>query len=130
MIKIAGWALFLASMFIGMGIGMLFNATGAGTIIGMGVGFLLMGIENLGKEEEMGSVEASDKHVITRKEGRIVGVFASSIIGICFIIGGLSMIGVITIPEYLYKYLGATVMIIIGLTILLAGIHSLRRSGR
>ena len=32
--------LFVACMFLGMGLGMLFNKTGAGTIIGLGAGFL------------------------------------------------------------------------------------------
>ncbi len=34
--------LFVACMFLGMGIGMLFNKTFPGTIIGLGIGFLAM----------------------------------------------------------------------------------------
>ncbi len=34
--------LFMACMFLGMGIGMLFDHTGAGTILGMGIGLLFI----------------------------------------------------------------------------------------
>ncbi len=35
-------ALFVACMFLGLGIGMLFNKAFAGTVIGVGIGFLAM----------------------------------------------------------------------------------------
>jgi len=39
-------------MFIGIGIGMLYNATPIGLFIGMGVGFISMGIVKLLKSNE------------------------------------------------------------------------------
>lgn len=42
----SGWSeyLFLAGMFIGLGLGFLFDQVVAGILIGLGVGFLLSGI--------------------------------------------------------------------------------------
>ena len=37
---VLSWSAFLGSMFIGMGIGMLFGQTGVGLLIGMGVGYI------------------------------------------------------------------------------------------
>jgi hypothetical protein len=34
------WSTFIASMFIGMGIGIFLGQAGAGTLIGMGVGYI------------------------------------------------------------------------------------------
>ena len=38
--EILGWAVFMGAMFIGMGVGSIFDQTGAGTLIGMGVGYI------------------------------------------------------------------------------------------
>ena len=35
-----GWYLFIGCMFIGMGIGTLFNQTDTGMLVGMGLGFI------------------------------------------------------------------------------------------
>ncbi len=38
--EVLSWAAFLGAMFIGMGVGAIFDQTGAGLLIGMGVGYL------------------------------------------------------------------------------------------
>lgn len=51
--EILSWAAFLGCMFIGMGIGMIFDQAGVGMIIGMGAGYLAEGIiEGMKKSAE------------------------------------------------------------------------------
>ncbi len=120
--RMAGWSLFLAAMFIGMGIGMIFDAAGAGTIIGLGVGFLLIGL--FGEEESSKEEGVSDSKLSRSvSKSRFLHSIPLIIIGLGFIIGGLTMAGFITIPEYVYKYLGALIIIIIGLSFLVAGLY-------
>lgn len=38
--EILSWALFLACMFVGMGVGSIFDQTGAGMLIGMAAGYI------------------------------------------------------------------------------------------
>ena len=38
-----GWYVFVGCMFVGMGLGMYFDKTGMGLMIGMGIGFLGLG---------------------------------------------------------------------------------------
>ena len=48
---VLSWAVFMGCMFIGMGIGMIFDQAGIGMIIGMGAGYIAEGIiESLRKE--------------------------------------------------------------------------------
>ena len=42
--------IFVGCMFVGIGIGMFFGETGAGTMIGMGVGFIVYTIYSKKKE--------------------------------------------------------------------------------
>jgi len=120
--KIPGWSLFLASMFIGIGIGMIFNSAGTGAIIGTGIGFLLMGL--FGKEENSKKERISDiKFYQSISKSRFLRNTSSIIIGLGFITGGLIMIGLITIPEHVYKYLSALIIMIIGVVFLVAGFY-------
>jgi len=120
--KIPGWSLFLASMFIGIGIGMIFDSAGTGAIIGTGIGFLLMGL--FGKEENSKKERISDiKFDQSISKSRFLRNTSSIIIGLGFITGGLIMIGLITIPEHVYKYLSALVIMIIGVVFLVAGFY-------
>jgi hypothetical protein len=45
------WSLFIGCMFIGMGIGELFNQAGVGMFIGMGVGYIAEAIIESNKKE-------------------------------------------------------------------------------
>ena len=38
------WSVFIGSMFVGMGIGMIFDQTGNGMFIGLGVGYIASAI--------------------------------------------------------------------------------------
>lgn len=40
----APWGIFVGCVVLGVGIGMLFDRTGAGAVIGVGVGFLLAAV--------------------------------------------------------------------------------------
>ena len=44
--------LFVGCMFVGIGIGMYFGETGAGTMVGMGVGFIFRGLYSKKGDEE------------------------------------------------------------------------------
>lgn len=46
-----GGYVFVGCMFVGMGLGMYFNNTGIGLMIGMGVGFLGMAVLQLFKKD-------------------------------------------------------------------------------
>jgi len=48
--EMLSWSVFFGCMFIGMGIGMLFDQTGVGMFIGFGVGYIAEGIIEYMKE--------------------------------------------------------------------------------
>lgn len=49
--EILSWSVFIGSMFIGMGIGEIFDQSGVGMIIGLGVGYIVSAIiEKPGKK--------------------------------------------------------------------------------
>jgi len=68
-------------MFLGMGIGMLFDHAGAGVIIGMGVGFLL---DSLMKEEAESKLSLSLPGTVKKASVAALGLF--------FIALGLAML--------------------------------------
>ncbi|MFC1640727.1 hypothetical protein ACFL2D_01610 [Patescibacteria group bacterium] len=43
-VDMAGGLVFVGSLMIGLGVGIYFNHTAAGTLIGLGVGFVLFGL--------------------------------------------------------------------------------------
>ncbi len=76
-----GWSIFVACMFLGLGIGMLFDHAGSGIIIGMGVGFLLEGIVS-----GRGRVKSKTREVIYSlpHSHRVIGSVVLVVIGIGF----------------------------------------------
>ncbi len=109
-----GGGYFIGCMFIGMGIGMIFDNAGAGTIIGMGVGFIV--------ESIFGDKKYSVKHIDTISR-RLFSSIISLVIGIGFILGGLWLAGLLVVPEIYFKYLGSIFLVLIGLAILLKGVR-------
>ncbi len=104
--------LFLACMFIGMGVGMLFAHTGAGTILGMGIGLLFIAF----------APDSSTKSVRIGRKITSPGRVFLGIIGIGFILWGLEMLGIIVIPGTLWQHLGAFILILIGIGFLYAAL--------
>ncbi len=119
------WNIFLACMFIGLGIGMLFDQAGAGIIIGMGIGFLVEGLlESVSTEKK--EVLEERRIVYAPRARSILGGVVLAVIGIGFIFGGLSLAGLIVIPEYLWRSLGALIIIALGIAFLLGAFHAFK----
>jgi peptidoglycan/LPS O-acetylase OafA/YrhL len=98
--------MFVACMFIGAGIGLIFRRPDVGGAIGMGVGFLLMGLVRP-------RVEPVEVKVPTTASGYLILV-----LGVAFIVGG---IGVIYFPRIIYPYLGGALAILLGIGFLIIG---------
>ena len=79
----------------------------------------LFGEEENSKKEKIGDIKFNQ----SISKSRFLRNVSSIIIGLGFITGGLIMIGLITIPEHVYKYLGALVIMIIGVVFLVAGFY-------
>lgn len=119
------WNVFLACMFIGLGIGMIFDQAGAGIIIGMGVGFLLEGLlESVSTEKK--EVFEERRVAYGSRARNVLGAVVLAVIGIGFIFGGLSLAGLIVIPEYLWRSLGALIIIALGIAFLLGAFHAFK----
>ena len=95
---------FVACMFIGAGIGLLFNRPDVGGCIGMGVGFLLIGFLRAR------GVELKSAISIPKTLPSIV----LTVIGLLMILVGVSMI---FYPELLWPYITGLIAIAIGLLI-------------
>ena len=98
--------LFIASMFIGAGIGMLFGETAVGGAIGMGVGFLLMAF-----------IRTKTEPLEVKIPSTLSGYFLI-LLGLAFIIGG---IGSIYFPDFIYSYGISILAILLGLGFLIFG---------
>ena len=101
---------FVACMFIGAGIGLLFNRPDVGGCIGMGIGFLAMGIIHTKKVRPTPIIISLPKSL---------GQIALSIIGILIIMCGLCLL---YNPELLYPYVVGIGIVIVGVVILLSGL--------
>ncbi len=112
--KRLGGFIFVACMFLGMGIGMLFGRSGAGTLIGMGVGFVIMGLFMSG----ILKVKTTETVKITIRTSFIL---TSLIIAGTFFIGiGLGLIFNIKI---LIRYISGLLCIAVGILLITFGMY-------
>ncbi|MEM0017842.1 MAG: hypothetical protein QW576_05760 [Candidatus Korarchaeum sp.] len=115
--------LFAAFMFLGMGIGILFDRVAPGLFVGMGLGFLAMAIADVLIKEPM-SEESQPSKLESHFEGvGIIGTFLLILLGIGFIFGGLSLILGIDIP---WRVLGGAFIILLGLWFLLMALGKVK----
>jgi len=110
------WEVFMACMFVGLGLGMIFGESGAGVIIGMGVGFLLSAFVRI-KRIERG---------FTVRIPRGLGGVALMLVGIALILLGFQVLGVM--PMELARYAGGLALIGLGILFLVGAGMILRRS--
>jgi len=105
---------FVACMFIGGGIGLLFGRPDVGGAVGMGVGFLLMAILR-------GKRVRSSQAIISLP--RSFGQVALCSVGALMIVFGFL---ILYRPELIYPYLIGMGVILIGILIFLAGLIGIR----
>lgn len=105
---------FVACMFIGGGIGLLFGRPDVGGAVGMGVGFLLMAILR-------GKRVRSSQAIISLP--RSFGQVALCSVGALMIVFGFL---ILYYPELIYPYLIGMGVILIGILIFLAGLIGIR----
>ncbi len=112
------WEIFVGCMFIGMGVGMLFNHSGAGTLLGMGVGFILSSIIRINRFK---------KRLVLRVKtaSPIIGL-----VGLFFIILGLQNLGLLHIPRISYEILWGILLILLGIAFIVGSIKLLVKSNR
>ncbi|RLI05467.1 hypothetical protein DRO26_02115 [Candidatus Bathyarchaeota archaeon] len=106
---------FVACMFIGAGVGLAFARPEVGGTIGMGVGFLLMGLIRI-KGVKPAPVTLS----LPKSFGNIFLTF----LGVIVILAGLCTL---FYPSFLYPYLVGFGLVVLGLLILFAGLTRYRK---
>lgn len=108
------WAgeLFIACMFLGIGIGVILGVAGAGTLVGIGVGFILASI-----------VERTGRRYVL-KLPKSLSSLIPVVVGAGFILGGL---GVQQYSVLATRYAIAVSMIIVGILVLATSIVALRK---
>ncbi len=111
-LKSLGGFLFVACMFIGMGIGMVFNSPGIGCLIGMGIGFIVMGLLMSGLLE-------------FKTERRIEITIKSTIVLVALVLAGIFFIGIgislLLNIEVLMRYIGGLFSIAVGILFIVFG---------
>ncbi len=117
--------LFVAFMFLGMGVGYLLGDTAAGLFIGMGIGFMAMAYVRA-KGQEYGE-EAQIERDISTSSGRIWGTAIMILVGIGFILGGLSLLLGWRIP---WNKLGGIFLILLGMAFLGMALERMKKESR
>ena len=97
---------FVAFMFLGLGIGIMFDQAGAGIMIGMGLGFIAGTLIHI----EPGSVVLKIPPVMV---GATMGI-----LGLVFLLSGLSLLIGLEIP---WKIVGGLALSVVGVAILVSG---------
>jgi Ca2+/Na+ antiporter len=92
-----------AFLLIGIGIGLLFGRPDVGALTGLGAGFIAMGIAKIIKSPGPGLSSALGRS------------FFPIFIGVVFILAGL---GLVYFPGFIWPYVGALVLIVLGVWIL------------
>ncbi|RLE57666.1 MAG: hypothetical protein DRJ40_00135 [Thermoprotei archaeon] len=103
------WEIFVGCMFVGIGLGILVGETGAFTMFGMGIGFILASLIRFERA----------KFVITVP--RSVGSAVVIAIGLLLILLGLNLMGVVTIE--ITKLVAGFVLILLGAAVMLIGLR-------
>jgi len=109
------WEVFMACMFIGLGLGMVFGESGAGVIFGMGVGFLLSAFLRIERLEKG----------FTIRIPRSLGGVALILVGLAFILLGFQILGIM--PMEIARYAGGLALIGLGILILVGAGLLLKR---
>lgn len=107
------WEVFVACMFVGLGVGMLFDAAGAGVIVGMSVGFIL------------GALLRVERAGVELRAPRGLPSAALMVIGAAFIGLGMSLLGLL--PQQALRIFGGLALIALGFLSIGAGVWALRR---
>ncbi len=109
------WEIFVGCMFVGMGVGMMFDHSGAGTLIGMGVGFMLSSMIRISRFERKPLFKV-------RITSPIMGL-----IGLFFIVLGLRSLGLLYLPEVSFSIIWGVALILLGIVFILSSIRLLKR---
>jgi|WetSurMetagenome_2_1015567.scaffolds.fasta_scaffold38740_4 hypothetical protein len=89
-----------AFLLIGIGAGLLFGRPDIGAIIGLGTGFIAMGVARMVRSPKTGIPSVLERS------------FFPLFIGVVFIIAG---IGLVYFPALIWPYFGALVLIVLGI---------------
>lgn len=122
----SSWLLFVAAMFIGMGLGELVGRADVGVLLGMGVGFVLMAFTRSGAID-LESIEVKIPRTVPPRILRISGAVILALIGVMFLLMGLSLYifhqdQLKEIVLRYMQYIGGLVLLLIGLAFLIGSV--------
>ncbi|MCS7366089.1 MAG: hypothetical protein NDF54_11690 [archaeon GB-1867-035] len=106
------WQVFVASMFIGLGLGELLGRPDVGVLLGMGMGFILATLIRIERRVVIN---------IPRSFGAILTMTA----GVFFILSGLTFLDVI--PRSYLRYFGGIGLMFLGIMFIVFSSRAIRR---
>ncbi len=109
-----GGLVFVACMFIGAGIGLIFGRPDVGGAIGMGVGFLLMAF-----------LKGKEVRPVKLTVPKTLPSISLLVVGALFIVAGVVMF---INPELLYPYVAGIAAIVIGVLIVIAALTTIEKT--